>query len=200
MNRSDLEYYSRREGLLTESNKNILEYIEFFRDDYLTIKRRKMNIRVLGMNLFHNYLKRCDYDVQLLMEINELQLKLENLNLTPYVKKEINNMLANKIKQYESSKSISNYITGIIEFERAIKEYKTTPEILENTQAITTKIKKFNPKFDPEKYILHYHQRSKLPQNPFVFDDVAEMSKRPRKRLKSPGRDKSIFDANKTEL
>lgn len=199
MDREKLNLYIRNSGLLPDHKKNILDYVEIYRDDYLLIKRRKMNIRVMGLNLIHNYLKRCDGDVQLLMEINELQLKLQNVRLSAYVTTEINKMLNQKISQYEASKRIVSYLDGITEFERVISKYKTKNEILDNSEAIIYKIRKHNPAFDPLKYIENYYQRSAIPGNPFLFDDISEMSKHPRKRLKKP-KGNDIFGSMSTEL
>jgi len=180
--------------------KNQLEYIELYMEDLILLKRRRANIRVLGLLLFHNYLHDCDGDVILLIEINELERKLERLDLTPFVYKEVKQMLTEKRADYESSRRAKNFLTGLIEFENAIETYKETPDILRHAEQLIKKIQKYNNKFDPETYIQLYKDRKECPKNPFVVDDYKAMSTTPRKRIKAPKKKKTMYDMLNYEI
>lgn len=181
--------------------KNKLEYVELYTEDLILLKRRRINVRVLGLLLFHYYLHNCDGDVILLMEINELERKLAKLDLTPFVKNEITRMLYEKKRDYASSQRAKDFLTGLIEFEQAIETYKEVPEILRHAEQLINKIQKYNNQFDPLKYIENYNFRKTCPKNPFVVDDFKALSNTPRKRLKAPKKKKpSLYDASKYEI
>ena len=137
------------EGTFISRFKNKLEYIELYMEDLVLIKRRKMNIRLMGLLLFHNYLRGCDGDLILLMEIHELERKLEVQNLTPFVKGEVERMLREKRTDYTASKNSKDFVSGLIEFEKMIEQHKTPKDIFYHAEQIINKLKKYNPKFDP---------------------------------------------------
>jgi len=180
--------------------KNQLEYVELYMEDLILLKRRRANIRVMGLLLFHNYLNGCDGDVILLMEINELERKLERLDLTPFVKNEITQMLYEKRRDYESSRRAKDFLTGLIEFEWAIEEYMDPTDIMRHAEQLIKKIQLYNEKFDPLKYIENYKLRKKCPKNPFVVDDYKAITNTPRKRVKASKKKKSMYDSMKYEI